>query len=93
MIDTSQLTLQDLVIHHVGNRNQGEQVRFSKKPVVLEEENPVTDFLVQYFFKPFKTEAYYNFTEAENGMPNKMQEIATRIFENPDLLFIISIPC
>ncbi len=91
MIDTSQLTIQDLVIHHIGNRTQGEQVRFSKMPVVLEEDDPVADFLIQYFFKPFKIEAYYNFVDGENGELNKMFELVTRIFEQPSTFYETSL--
>ncbi|NPA35301.1 MAG: nucleoid-associated protein, partial [Chlorobi bacterium] len=91
MIDTSQLTIQNLVIHHIGNRTQGEPVRYSKKTVELEEENPVNDFLVQYFFKPFKTEAYYNFTDGENGEPNIMFELAGRVFNGTDSFYDVSL--
>ena len=91
MIDTSQLSIQKLVVHHIGSHSAGEQVRLSKKIISFQGDDPVTGVLTQYFFKPFKTEAYFNFVDKESGEPNLMQELTTRIFEQPDTFYDTSL--
>jgi hypothetical protein len=92
MIDYSQVNIENLVIHHIGSRTEGESVRFSKSPVRLFDEDTVGDVLLSYFFRPFKSEAYFNFTgENEEPENNPMFQWLSAVFDSPDQLYDTSI--
>lgn len=81
MIDFSQVQIDSLVIHQIGSKAEGEQVRFSRSPYNLNGDEVVADILIQYFFKPFKSEAYYNFAhESEELTQNPVFNISASIF-------------
>lgn len=61
MIEYSQSAIDALVVHQIGCKAEGEEVRFSKSAMHESDYESVIDVLRHYFFKPFKTEAYYNF--------------------------------
>jgi hypothetical protein len=92
MIDYSQVTIENIVVHQIGSRTEGETVKFSKSPLRLFDEEVVGDVLLSYFFKPFKTEAYFNFTD-ENEQPenNPVFQWMSSVFESPDKLYDTSI--
>ncbi len=65
MIDFSQASIENMVVHQIGARAEAEPMRFSKNTMRLQDEEMVTDVLLQYFFKPFKDDSYYNFYHEE----------------------------
>jgi len=79
MIDFSQASITNLVVHQIGARAEAEPVRFSKGTMQLHNDEMVTDVLLSYFFKPFKDDMYYNFYHAEdieqNGMFVTMRDL------------------
>lgn len=83
MIDFSQVAIDGLVIHQIGCKPEGEPVRFSRSPYNLESDELVGGILIPYFFKPFKTEAYFNFTHvSEDVTQNAIYQIASAVFAN-----------
>ncbi len=66
MIDFSQASIENMVVHQIGARAEAEPMRFSKNTMRLQNEEMVTDVLLQYFFKPFKDDSYYNFFHPED---------------------------
>ncbi len=66
MIDFSQATIDNMVVHQIGARAEAEPMRFSKGTMNLQEDEMVTDVLLNYFFKPFKEDSYYNFWHKED---------------------------
>ncbi len=66
MIDFSQASIENMVVHQIGARAEAEPMRFSKNTLRLQNEEMVTDVLLQYFFKPFKDDSYYNFFHPED---------------------------
>ncbi len=66
MIDFSQASIENMVVHQIGARAEAEPMRFSKNTMRLQDEEMVTDVLLQYFFKPFKEDSYYNFFHSED---------------------------
>ncbi len=66
MIDFSQATIDNMVVHQIGARAEAEPMKFSKNTMNLQGDEIVTDVLLNYFFKPFKEDSYYNFFHAED---------------------------
>jgi len=82
MIDFTQTTIENLVVHHIGCRGEGEEARYSKDVLRLQSEEEIVDVLKQYFFKPFKTEAYFNFHNEEGLEQNLVYNLLAEVFEN-----------
>ncbi|MFT3739640.1 MAG: nucleoid-associated protein [Breznakibacter sp.] len=81
MIDFSQVTIDNLVIHQIGCKADGEPVRYSKSPYNLNDDEEVGGILIQYFFKPFKSEAYFNFSHSSGEVgQNAVFRIASNVF-------------
>lgn len=91
MIEYSQSAIDSLVVHQIGNKAEGEDVRFSKSAMNATDYDSVMDVLRHYFFKPFKTEAYYNFSHPEGLAANFVYQRAVEIFDNPGLFYDKSI--
>lgn len=91
MIDFTQSSINNIVVHQIGCRAEGEELKLSKSEVLLQDEEMVTEVLKQYFFKPFKTEAYFNFHHEEGLEKNIMFPIVGQVFENPSSFFDASL--
>jgi hypothetical protein len=83
MIETSQLSIQELVVHHVGCHAEGESCRFSRKTLNQLDEELVEPVLIQYFFKPFNKEAYFHFSTDEGQAINPVLQVVETVFDNP----------
>ncbi len=81
MIDFSQASIDKMVVHQVGCRAEAEPMRFSKDLMHLQNEEIVTDVLLNYFFKPFKEDAYYNFFHAEDLEMNPIYTTSRGLFD------------
>jgi len=82
MIDFTQTTIQNIVVHHIGCRAEAEETRYSKGELQLHDDEMVIDVLKQYFFKPFKTEAYFNFYNEVSIEQNHVYGWVDSIFAN-----------
>ncbi len=92
MIDYSQVKIENVVVHHIGNRTEGEPLKYSKSALRLMDEETVGEVLTSYFFRSFKTEAYFNFVgEDENIEANPLFQWIASIFDRPDKLYDTSI--
>jgi len=91
MIDFTQTTIENLVVHHMGCRAEGEEARYSKDILRLQDEEEIVDVLKQYFFKPFKTEAYYNFHHEEGLVQNLVYNLTADVFDNAASFYDTSI--
>ena len=58
MLVTSEIVLEDIILHKVGNKSREEDIRFSKSALQLD--GFVKDLLLKYFLSPFKSEEYFN---------------------------------
>jgi hypothetical protein len=81
MIDFSQATIENMVVHQVGARVEAAPMKFSKNTMQLQDDELVSDVLLNYFFKPFKEDAYYNFFHPEDIEKNLVYVIAKQLFE------------
>ena len=91
MIEYSQVSINQLVIHQIGNRSEGGDILFSRSPVKLIDDDPVLDVLNSYFFKSFKNEAVYSFYHDTDIEKNEMYNLATKIFEGPEEFYDVSV--
>jgi len=89
MIDFTQTTIENLVVHHIGCRGEGEEARYSKDVLRLQSEEEMVDVLKQYFFKPFKTEAYFNFHNEEGLEHNLVYNLLVDVLRMPPPFTII----
>ncbi len=90
MIDFSQTTIENLVVHQVGCKASAEPIRFSKNVMHLQDEEVVTDVLLNYFFKPFKSDAYYNFYDQEDINNNEAYLASVQLFQDPSVFYEVS---
>ncbi len=81
MIDFSQTTIENMVVHQIGARAEAEPMRLSKTTMQLHDDEMVTDVLLNYFFKPFKEDSYFNFFHPEDIEHNLVFVKARQLFE------------
>jgi len=81
MLIVSQVELEHLIVHGVGNRTREEQLRLSQQELNIDEE--VKKLLMQYFLSPFKENAFYHFSSPEEmGGANPVFQTACKIFDS-----------
>ena len=77
----TETNLEQLSVHHVGNRENDDELNLSKSGI------DVTDTMVQelmskYFLEPFQGIEFYSFIEQDiDGNHNRIMDLATEIFE------------
>lgn len=76
-------TIGKIIVHHVGNKNQNEGLKFSKHLINIKEDF-LKELLLQYFLNPFKTEALYEFTNLGEDELNVVCHSVSNIFEDTD---------
>jgi hypothetical protein len=92
MIDFSQVVIENLVIHQIGCKAEAEPIRFSRSPYSLNNDEMVGDILIQYFFKPFKTESFYNFSHPSDDVnANALYQISSGVFSQQLALYDASL--
>ncbi len=91
MIDFSQATIENLVVHKIGCKATAEPIRFSKNEVQLNNDETVSDVLLTYFFKPFKLDAYYNFYHQEDLSLNPVYVAIRDLFQDQSLFYQTSL--
>lgn len=82
MIDFTQTSIKKIVVHQIGCRAEGEDIRFSNTEAQFQDEETVSEVLKQYFFKPFKTDAYFNFHHEEGLDQNIMFGVIDNVFND-----------
>lgn len=83
MIDFAQTTIGKIVVHHIGSKSEGEDIKFSNTEAQLQDDEIVTDVLKNYFFKPFKTDLYFNFDHEDGLEKNQMFVWCDKVFSEP----------
>jgi hypothetical protein len=90
MYNFEQVGLQNLVVHHVGNKLKDEGVKMSSTCIDIEEDF-IRNLLLQYFLSSFKEEQFFRFDlELEEG-ENKVFSSAKNIFADPEKFYEESI--
>jgi hypothetical protein len=83
MFSFSEVSLDRVVIHRIGNPQQEEDLEISLNESIIHDE-VVEDLLMQYFLSSFKQESMYHLDHETNVENNEVFAIASKIFENPN---------
>lgn len=89
MLNFKNSDLQQLIVHHVGNKSDEEGIKTSKSETNIDDE--IKSLLKQYFLKPFKPEMFYQFQHSSDLALNEICHYASSIFSDPDSLYLQSI--
>lgn len=85
MLNYSNVQLQKLAVHRVGNKHRAERNYISESLLQVDEE--LIEALHKYFLKPIKrTEELYHFVHSADLNLNEVFNYAKTIFEDPDTL-------
>lgn len=87
MLDFSEVKLQQMAIHYVGNKGRGEDLTLSRNAFQPREEI-VSDLLLKYFLSPFKGDVFYNFSHEEDVSLNEAYRFAAAVFEGRGDFFL-----
>lgn len=83
MIDLNNTTIQQVAVHHIGNKTNGESIILSKDTIDFEDEK-LKDLLAVYFLNSFKTEEYHSFTFSNGDFNlNPVYTYVSAIFDYP----------
>ncbi|MFC2152061.1 nucleoid-associated protein [Bacteroidota bacterium] len=85
MLLFSETSIDQLVVHEVGNRHNEENIRFSKD--LLKVDSDIKDLLSKYFLTPFKTNEYFNFYHESDLNLNEVFHYTSKIFDDPDQIY------
>lgn len=80
-LDFTQVELNNLITHHVGNKLRDEKYLLSSETTTIEDETK--DFLLRYFLLSVKAEEFYSFTHSVRLELNNIFSVAENIFSNP----------
>jgi 37-kD nucleoid-associated bacterial protein len=83
MIEFSEVSLNKIIIHRVGNKSLDEGYKFSDNALPLNPQDDLTRLLTGFFLKPFENVPLYNFTHVTSLELNEIYSIATKIFASP----------
>lgn len=89
MILTIDTFIHSLVLHEVGNKQNDEGIRFSKK--MFSADKAILDLLKTYFLTSFKTHGYYNLYHDADLNLNEVYVYISKIFEEPNSIYEQSI--
>ncbi|HBF87523.1 MAG TPA: hypothetical protein DDX39_02685 [Bacteroidales bacterium] len=86
MLDFSEVCLQNIVVHNVGNKSAESGIRFSKSEFNIENQ-AVKDILLKYFLSSFNADNFYNFFHDTDINLNEIFSYTSKIFENSENLY------
>jgi len=86
MTDESNIILEQLVVHQVGNSLREEGINLSPKVYQFEDEN-VKELLLKYCLNPFNSEVFYRFFHETDLNLNPIYAEITKIFADPSSLY------
>lgn len=78
-----------LALHYVGNQANDEPFVVSKKLFALDED--MNTLLTDWFFRAFKTEERFHFTDDTDLQYNRVYRLVSDIFDNPSMLYDFSV--
>lgn len=86
-LDFTQVGLQHLITHHIGNKLRDEKYLLSSEGTTIDEETQ--KFLLKYFLLSVKAEEFYSFTHSVDLEMNDMYSIVKNVFSSRNV-FILS---
>lgn len=89
MLSITDIRLENLATHYVGNQSSGDDLELSKEPVEIETQE-LKHELLQYFLSPFKEEASFHFWHPSELALNEIMQFVSRIFDDPEQFMLQS---
>lgn len=89
MFDFSQVKLQKVVVHDVGNKTREEELTLSPSPLPVDHQM-LKDLLLTYFLHPFKETSLYNLTHDDDLRLNEVYTYIANIFEDKGSFYDMS---
>ncbi len=86
MFDFSEVNLNQIVVHNIGNRVEEEGVSLSKSPMIIGDDT-VENILKQYFLSHFKSDYFYSFANDSDLQLNEVYNHISQIFEDDSTFF------
>lgn len=86
MIELSEVKLEKLIIHNVGNKKMEEGVQHSGDEMVIENDT-LRDSLLKFFLTPFKSEVFYYFIDIDTENQNVIYHLVDDIFHDQDRFY------
>ena len=83
MIESSNSHIDNIVVHQMGSKAEGGELRLSRTCLNLDAQEDMADLLRLYFFRPFSTDAYFNLTSDHGPEGNDVFCAARGLFANP----------
>ena len=84
MVLTDNSAIENIAIHHVGNKSNDDSLFLSQTELSIDES--IGKLLLHYFLIPFKSNEHYCFFHDIDLNMNEAFVCASRIFDNPDCL-------
>jgi hypothetical protein len=81
MTGIENVTLQQVIVHKVGNPSRNEELKFSANALTLNDD-VVSAMLTKYFLSPFNENEHYHFTHLSDLSMNEVYNYVTNIFED-----------
>lgn len=87
-IDFTEIEIQNLITHWVGNKTREEGIDLSKKESVIDDETKL--HLLNYFLLPIKQEEFFSFAHSEKLDMNEVYTIVRDIFSDANSFIDLS---
>lgn len=90
MINFTNCSIEDVSVHHIGNKTNGEELILSKSPLDTSETR-LRELLLRYFLSPFSSDEYYSFTFSNGDFTmNPIFRYVSNLFDSPQSIHNIS---
>jgi hypothetical protein len=89
MLHLSEVTINKLAMHLVGNKLREEEIRIASG--IIPTGDAVNELLLKYFLSPFKSNEFYHLFHEDGLQLNEVYNYVEQIFENPENLYIQSV--
>ena len=86
MLDFSVASLEEIIVHKVGNKTENQELILSNEPVQLKDET-IADLLSQYFLKPFNKEIFYHFDHEAGLNTHFLYPLIKEVFDHPSQFY------
>jgi hypothetical protein len=80
-IDFTQVELQHLITHHIGNKLRDEKFRLSSEPTIIAQDS--IEFLLKYFLSSIRQDEFFTFFHSINLDLNEIFTLSKEIFSKP----------
>lgn len=86
MFDFTEVGLNQIVVHNIGNRAEEEGIRLSKAEMQINDPS-VEDILKQYFLSQFKSDYFFSFSHESDLQLNEVYNLIKQVFDSPQQFY------